>query len=150
MRLSATRLDNQAGVVRSKNAKLDIAEINNNAVSDKGSLILATDSLVLNSKQLNNQATKAKDIKPVQGILANTMTLDVDNLDNRQGGVYSGKIATVIGKTRLDNHQGELLALESLDIKDKSGKLVVNNRDGLLQAGKRITLQAKILLPKVQ
>lgn len=145
MRLSATRLDNQAGVVRSKNAKLDIAEINNNAVSDKGSLILATDSLVLNSKQLNNQATKAKDIKPVQGILANTMTLDVDNLDNRQGGVYSGKIATVIGKTRLDNHQGELLALESLDIKDKSGKLVVNNRDGLLQAGKRITLQAKNL-----
>ena len=145
MRLSATRLDNQAGVVRSKNAKLDIAEINNNAVSDKGSLILVTDSLVLNSKQLNNQATKAKDIKPVQGILANTMTLDVDNLDNRQGGVYSGKIVTVIGKTRLDNHQGELLTLESLDIKDKSGKLVVNNREGLLQAGKRIMLQAKNL-----
>ncbi|VEB25635.1 heme utilization or adhesion protein [Actinobacillus lignieresii] len=146
MRLSATRLDNQAGVIYSKTAALNIAEINNEAVSDKGSLILATESLVLNSKRLNNQATKAKNEKPTQGIQTNKLTINVDHFDNRKGGVYSGKIISMTGKARLDNRQGELLAIESVDIKDKIGNFVVDNQDDLLQAGNRISLQAKSLI----
>ncbi|WP_427835145.1 hemagglutinin repeat-containing protein [Actinobacillus pleuropneumoniae] len=146
MRLSATRLDNQAGVIYSKTAALNIAEINNEEVSDKGSLILATESLVLNSKRLNNQATKAKNEKPTQGIQTNKLTINVDHFDNRKGGVYSGKIISMTGKARLDNRQGELLAIESVDIKDKIGNFVVDNQDGLLQAGNRISLQAKSLI----
>ncbi|WP_052461939.1 two-partner secretion domain-containing protein [Necropsobacter massiliensis] len=140
--LSSQKLDNQAGSISAKNAgSVTAHSINNRAISEKGSLIFA-ESLTLNAQQVDNQGTKAKGANPTQGVQGNHITIQTAALNNRQGGIYSTNNISIIASRRLDNHQGELLAVNTLNVLHNGG-LMINNEEGLVQANKTINLNAK-------
>ncbi|WP_162621153.1 hemagglutinin repeat-containing protein [Mannheimia varigena] len=144
--LNAKQIDNKAGSITAKMAEVKAKAIDNTAVSDKGSLILGTTQLTLNTEQLDNQNTKRKttDKAPTQGIQAGQLTLNSNTFSNQQGGVYVADVATVTVNQTLNNLQGEVLSDNILTIKD-NGNLSLSNQDGLIQAKNRLNLTAKTL-----
>ncbi|OOH88815.1 hypothetical protein BMT54_08310 [Pasteurellaceae bacterium 15-036681] len=135
-------LDNQAGkITATDTANISAQAINNKAISEQGSLIYAN-SLNLTAQQLDNQNTKAKGELPTQGIQGQDITLQTATLNNQQGGIYSTNNASLTAQNRLDNQQGELLALNTVNIQHQ-GNLMLNNQDGLIQGNKAVNLQAK-------
>ncbi|AHG86216.1 Large exoprotein involved in heme utilizationor adhesion [Bibersteinia trehalosi USDA-ARS-USMARC-190] len=144
--LNAAQIDNQAGTISAKTAEVNAKSIDNNAVSEVGSLILGTTQLVLNAEQLNNQNTKRKtaDNAPTQGIQAGELVLNANTLSNQQGGIYIADLATMTVNQTLNNQNGEVLSDNGLTIKD-NGNLSLNNQEGLIQAKNRINLTAKTL-----
>ena len=140
--LSTQELDNQAGNLSAKYKGDVTAEyINNNAVSEKGSLISAA-SLTLHAQQLDNQGTKAKGEIPTQGIQGNNITIQTTSLNNQQGGIYSTDNVSVTAHDRLDNQKGELLAVNKINVLHH-GNLMVNNEQGLIQGNNAVDLNAK-------
>ncbi|MFP4733220.1 two-partner secretion domain-containing protein [Pasteurella multocida] len=139
--LSATSVNNQEGVITGKTNTITAKHIDNRAVSGEGSLI-SGESLILNVDKLDNQDTKAKGIKPEQGLQATHITLNTDTLNNQKGGIYSQNTANMTVNSHLDNQQGELLSANTLDIGHR-GNLMVNNQEGLIQGKHRIGLTAK-------
>ena len=144
--LSGKHVDNKGGAIQSANSTLNLTALNNEAENDKGSLISATNRLVLNVANVNNQNTKATQSTPTQGIQAAHLDINADQLDNQSGGVYVGKSANLAIKHTLNNQQGEMLSAGRLDVVNPELSLEVDNTLGQIESVIGTSLQAKTLV----
>ena len=138
--LSTQSVNNQAGKISSHVANITAKTINNRATSEQGSLIYA-DKLTLNTEQLDNQGTKARDKSPAQGIQGQDIVIQTATLNNQQGGIYSANNVSITSNNHLDNSEGELLAVNTVDVLN-GNNLMVNNEKGLIQGNKTVNLNA--------
>ena len=138
--LSTQSVNNQEGKISSHVANITAKIINNRATSEQGSLIYA-DKLTLNTEQLDNQGTKAKDKSPAQGIQGQDIVIQTATLNNQQGGIYSANNVSITSNNHLDNSEGELLAVNTVDVLN-GNNLMVNNEKGLIQGNKTVNLNA--------
>ena len=144
--LSGTDLNNKGGIVQSVNSTLNLTALDNQAEGDKGSLVSATNRLVLNVTNVNNKNTKAKQDTPTQGIQAANLVMDAEHIENQSGGIYAGKSANITVNQSLDNQKGEILSTGRVDIVNPDLTLVVNNALGTIESVIGTTLQAKTLV----
>ena len=144
--LSGTDLNNKGGIVQSVNSTLNLTALDNQAEGDKGSLVSATNRLVLNVTNVNNKNTKAKQDTPTQGIQTANLVMNADHVENQSGGIYVGKSANLTVNQSLDNQQGEILSTGRVDIVNPDLTLVVNNALGTIESVIGTTLQAKTLV----
>ena len=144
--LSGTNLNNKGGIVQSVNSTLNLTALDNQAEGDKGSLVSATNRLVLNVTNVNNKNTKAKQDTPTQGIQTANLVMDAEHIENQSGGIYAGKSANLTVNQSLDNQQGEILSTGRVDIINPDLTLVVNNALGTIESVIGTTLQAKTLV----
>ena len=138
--LSTQSVNNQEGKISSHVANITAKTINNRATSEQGSLIYA-DKLTLNTEQLDNQGTKAKDKSPAQGIQGQDIVIQTATLNNQQGGIYSANNVSITSNNHLNNSEGELLAVNTVDVLN-GNNLMVNNEKGLIQGNKTVNLNA--------
>ena len=143
--LSGTNLNNKGGIVQSVNATLNLTKMDNQSEGDKGSLVSATNRLVLNVTNVNNKNTKAKQDTPTQGIQTTNLVINAEHIENQSGGIYAGKSANITVNQSLDNQQGEILSAGRVDIVNPDLTLVVNNALGKIESVIGTTLQAKTL-----
>jgi len=143
--LSGTNLNNKGGIVQSVNATLNLTKMDNQSEGDKGSLVSATNRLVLNVTNVNNKNTKAKQDTPTQGIQTTNLVINAEHIENQSGGIYAGKSANLTVNQSLDNQQGEILSAGRVDIVNPDLTLVVNNALGKIESVIGTTLQAKTL-----
>ena len=143
--LSGTNLNNKGGIVQSVNSTLNLTTMDNQAEGDKGSLVSATNRLVLNVTNVNNKNTKAKQDTPTQGIQTANLVMNAEHIENQSGGIYAGKSANITVNQSLDNQQGEILSAGRVDIVNPDLTLVVNNALGKIESVIGTTLQAKTL-----
>ena len=143
--LSGTNLNNKGGIVQSVNSTLNLTTMDNQAEGDKGSLVSATNHLVLNVTNVNNKNTKAKQDTPTQGIQTANLVMNAEHIENQSGGIYAGKSANITVNQSLDNQQGEILSAGRVDIVNPDLTLVVNNALGKIESVIGTTLQAKTL-----
>ena len=143
--LSGTNLNNKGGIVQSVNATLNLTTMDNQSEGDKGSLVSATNRLVLNVTNVNNKNTKAKQDTPTQGIQTTNLVINAEHIENQSGGIYAGKSANITVNQSLDNQQGEILSAGRVDIVNPDLTLVVNNALGKIESVIGTTLQAKTL-----
>ena len=143
--LSGTNLNNKGGIVQSVNATLNLTTMDNQSEGDKGSLVSATNRLVLNVTNVNNKNTKAKQDTPTQGIQTANLVINAEHIENQSGGIYAGKSANITVNQSLDNQQGEILSAGRVDIVNPDLTLVVNNALGTIESVIGTTLQAKTL-----
>ena len=144
--LSGTNLNNKGGIVQSVNSTLNLTTMDNQAEGDKGSLVSATNRLVLNVTNVNNKNTKAKQDAPTQGIQTANLVMNAEHIENQSGGIYAGKSANITVNQSLDNQQGEILSAGRVDIINPDLTLVVNNALGKVESVVGTTLQAKTLV----
>ena len=144
--LSGTNLNNKGGIVQSVNSTLNLTTMDNEAEGDKGSLVSATNHLVLNVTNVNNKNTKAKQDTPTQGIQTANLVMNADHVENQSGGIYVGKSANLTINQSLDNQKGEILSTGRVDIINPDLTLVVNNALGTIESVIGTTLQAKTLV----
>ena len=144
--LSGTDLNNKGGIIQSVNSTLNLTALDNQAEGDKGSLVSATNRLVLNVTNVNNKNTKAKQDTPTQGIQTANLVMDAEHIENQSGGIYAGKSANLTVNQSLDNQQGEILSTGRVDIVNPDLTLVVNNALGTIESVIGTTLQAKTLV----
>ena len=144
--LSGTDLNNKGGIIQSANSTLNLTALDNQAEDDKGSLVSATNRLVLNVKNVNNKNTKAKQDTPTQGIQTANLVMNADHIENQSGGIYVGKSANLTINQSLDNQKGEILSAGRVDIVNPGLTLVVNNALGKIESVIGTTLQAKTLV----
>ena len=144
--LSGTNLNNKGGIVQSVNATLNLTKMDNQSEGDKGSLVSATNRLVLNVTNVNNKNTKAKQDAPTQGIQTANLVMNAEHIENQSGGIYAGKSANITVNQSLDNQQGEILSDGRVDIINPDLTLVVNNALGKVESVVGTTLQAKTLV----
>ncbi|WP_432744567.1 hemagglutinin repeat-containing protein [Haemophilus influenzae] len=143
--LSGTYLNNQGGVVQSTNATLNLTELDNQANSEKGSLVSATNRLVLNVEKLDNQNTKVTQSSLIQGIRSADLTVNTSLIENQFGGIYAGQSVNLTVNQSINNQQGEILSAGRVDIINPDLTLVVNNVLGKIESVIGTTLQAKTL-----
>ena len=144
--LSGSDLNNKGGIIQSANSTLNLTALDNQAEGDKGSLVSATNRLVLNITNVNNKNTKAKQESPIQGIQTANLVMNADHIENQSGGIYVGKSANITVNQSLDNQQGEILSAGRVDIINPDLTLVVNNALGKVESVVGTTLQAKTLV----
>ena len=144
--LSGSDLNNKGGIIQSANSTLNLTALDNQAEGDKGSLVSATNRLVLNVTNVNNKNTKAKQDTPTQGIQTANLVMDAEHIENQSGGIYAGKSANITVNQSLDNQQGEILSAGRVDIVNPDLTLVVNNALGKIESVIGTTLQAKTLV----
>ena len=144
--LSGTNLNNKGGIVQSVNSTLNLTTMDNQAEGDKGSLVSATNRLVLNVTNVNNKNTKAKQDTLTQGIQTANLVMNADHIENQSGGIYVGKSANLTINQSLDNQKGEILSTGRVDIVNPDLTLVVNNALGKIESVIGTTLQAKTLV----
>ena len=144
--LSGTNLNNKGGIVQSVNSTLNLTTMDNQAEGDKGSLVSATNRLVVNVTNVNNKNTKAKQDAPTQGIQTANLVMNAEHIENQSGGIYAGKSANITVNQSLDNQQGEILSAGRVDIINPDLTLVVNNALGKVESVVGTTLQAKTLV----
>lgn len=144
--LSGTDLNNKGGIIQSVNSTLNLTALDNQAEGDKGSLVSATNRLVLNVTNVNNKNTKAKQDTPTQGIQTTNLVINAEHIENQSGGIYAGKSANITVNQSLDNQQGEILSAGRVDIVNPDLTLVVNNALGTIESVIGTTLQAKTLV----
>ena len=144
--LSGTNLNNKGGIVQSVNSTLNLTTMDNQAEGDKGSLVSATNRLVLNVTNVNNKNTKAKQDTPTQGIQTANLVMNAEHIENQSGGIYAGKSANLTINQSLDNQKGEILSTGRVDIINPDLTLVVNNALGTIESVIGTTLQAKTLV----
>ena len=144
--LSGTNLNNKGGIVQSVNSTLNLTTMDNQAEGDKGSLVSATNHLVLNVTNVNNKNTKTKQDTPTQGIQTANLVMNAEHIENQSGGIYAGKSANITVNQSLDNQQGEILSTGRVDIVNPDLTLVVNNALGKIESVIGTTLQAKTLV----
>jgi len=144
--LSGTNLNNKGGIVQSVNSTLNLTTMDNQAEDDKGSLVSATNRLVLNVTNVNNKNTKAKQDTPTQGIQTANLVMNAEHIENQSGGIYAGKSANLTINQSLDNQKGEILSTGRVDIVNPDLTLVVNNALGKIESVIGTTLQAKTLV----
>lgn len=144
--LSGTDLNNKGGIIQSANSTLNLTALDNQAEDDKGSLVSATNRLVLNVTNVNNKNTKAKQDTPTQGIQTANLVMNADHIENQSGGIYVGKLANLTINQSLDNQKSEILSTGRVDIVNPDLTLVVNNALGKIESVIGTTLQAKTLV----
>ena len=144
--LSGSDLNNKGGIIQSANSTLNLTALDNQAEGDKGSLVSATNRLVLNITNVNNKNTKAKQESPIQGIQTANLVMNADHIENQSGGIYVGKSANLTINQSLDNQKGEILSTGRVDIVNPDLTLVVNNALGKIESVIGTTLQAKTLV----
>ena len=144
--LTALSVDNQAGmIVADGSSTLNIArDINNQKVGNTGSLIQAQGDLTVNTTNLNNQNTKGNaQSVPTQGILAGKVEVNTQQLDNKQGGIYSVSSQVLNVVNQLDNNQGELFSTGDIRIQGKGAS--IKNNQGSIQAAEKLNIQVNAL-----
>ena len=144
--LTALSVDNQAGmIVADGSSTLNIArDINNQKVGNTGSLIQAQGDLTVNTTNLNNQNTKGNaQSVPTQGILAGKVEVNTQQLDNKQGGIYSVSSQVLNVVNQLDNNQGELFSTGDIRIQGKGAS--IKNSQGSIQAAEKLNIQVNAL-----
>ena len=144
--LTALSVDNQAGmIVADGSSTLNIArDINNQKVGNTGSLIQAQGDLTVNTTNLNNQNTKGNaQSVPTQGILAGKAEVNAQQLDNKQGGIYSVSSQVLNIVNQLDNTQGELFSTRDIRIQGKGAS--IKNNQGSIQAAEKLNIQVNAL-----
>ncbi|HBO37719.1 MAG TPA: hypothetical protein DD638_03560, partial [Pasteurellaceae bacterium] len=102
-------LDNRRGNIQAlANVTLsNLSELNNQGESGKsGSFIQAGQQLVINALNIHNQDTKAIDTVPNKGLMASSVMLNANELDNSQGGIYASTALAANLKNTLLNQQG--------------------------------------------
>ena len=144
--LTALSVDNRAGMlVADGSSTLNIArDINNQKVGNTGSLIQAQGDLTVNTTNLNNQNTKGNaQSVPTQGILAGKVEVNANQLDNKQGGIYSVSSQVLNVVNQLDNTQGELFSTGDIRIQGKGAS--IKNSQGSIQAAEKLNIQVNAL-----
>ena len=144
--LTALSVDNRAGmIVADGSSTLNITtDINNQKVGNTGSLIQAQGGLTINTTNLNNQNTKGNaQSVPIQGILAGQVEVNAQQLDNKQGGVYSVSSQVLNVVNQLDNTQGELFSTGDIRIQGKGAS--IKNSQGSIQAAEKLNIQVNAL-----
>jgi len=144
--LTALSVDNRAGmIVADGSSTLNIArDINNQKVGNIGSLIQAQGDLTVNTTNLNNQNTKGNaQSVPTQGILAGKAEVNAQQLDNKQGGIYSVSSQVLNVVNQLDNNQGELFSTGDIRIQGKGAS--IKNSQGSIQAAEKLNIQVNAL-----
>ena len=144
--LTALSVDNRAGMlVADGSSTLNIArDINNQKLGNTGSLIQAQGDLTVNTTNLNNQNTKgdAQSV-PTQGILAGKVEVNANQLDNKQGGIYSVSSQVLNVVNQLENTQGELFSTGDIRIQGKGAS--IKNSQGSIQAAEKLDIQVNTL-----
>ena len=144
--LTALSVDNRAGmIVADGSSTLNIArDINNQKVGNTGSLIQAQGDLTVNTTNLNNQNTKGNaQSVPTQGILAGKAEVNAQQLDNKQGGIYSVSSQVLNVVNQLENTQGELFSTGDIRIQGKGAS--IKNSQGSIQAAEKLNIQVNAL-----
>ena len=144
--LTALSVDNQAGmIVADGSSTLNIArDINNQKVGNTGSLIQAQGDLTVNTTNLNNQNTKGNaQSVPTQGILAGKVEVNTQQLDNKQGGIYSVSSQVLNVVNQLENTQGELFSTGDIRIQGRGAS--IKNSQGSIQAAEKLNIQVNAL-----
>ncbi|WP_418889018.1 hemagglutinin repeat-containing protein [Pasteurella testudinis] len=140
LHIDSNTLDNRSGVIQTIRHAVIVATatINNSKNSDNGSLIQSGGELQMTTSALDNSQTKAPTSEPTQGLVANTLRLKSDSVNNQSGGIYT--TAELDGQIRqtLDNRQGEILSLGRLAL--QGAELALNNQDGKLESGRQLKL----------
>ncbi|WP_146115146.1 hypothetical protein, partial [Haemophilus influenzae] len=101
--------------------------LDNQANSEKGSLVSATNRLVLNVEKLDNQNTKVTQSSLIQGIRSADLTVNTSLIENQFGGIYAGQSVNLTVNQSINNRQGEILSAGRVDIINPDLTLVVNN-----------------------
>lgn len=127
--LDSQALNNQQGLIGSQsNIQMQTAQLDNSQGVIKGSSITLDTH---GQRLINNAKTDG------QGIFANQkLALAVGELINHQGYIQASDIILETQKNRVDNTQGELLAVNSLSV--DSGEF--DNQQGRIQAGQKLSL----------
>ncbi|WP_129582362.1 filamentous hemagglutinin N-terminal domain-containing protein, partial [Rodentibacter caecimuris] len=142
--LSAGDIDNRAGFIQAVgDADITAPGLNNSRVGALGSAVISHQHLHLNVPNIDNQATKAQQDNPTQGIIARELTVSGHQLNNQDGGIYSLSRADFRLDSQLNNHQGEILSWGDLHISGSPNSLDVNNTQGILQANNKLNLTAR-------
>ncbi|HHF2583924.1 TPA: hemagglutinin repeat-containing protein, partial [Haemophilus influenzae] len=144
--LTALSIDNRAGIIVSDaSSTLNIArDVNNEKVGNTGSLIQAQGDLMVNTTNLNNQNTKGNvQLVLTQGILAGKVEVNAQQLDNKQGGIYSVSSQVLNVVNQLDNNQGELFSTGDIRIQGKGAS--IKNSQGSIQAAEKLNIQVNAL-----
>ena len=144
--LTALSVDNRAGMlVADGSSTLNIArDINNQKVGNTGSLIQAQGDLTVNTTNLNNQNTKGNaQSVPTQGILAGKVEVNANQLDNKQGGIYSVSSQVLNVVNQLENTQGELFSTGDIRIQGRGAS--IKNSQGSIQAAEKLNIQVNAL-----
>ncbi|QOR12226.1 hemagglutinin repeat-containing protein [Haemophilus parainfluenzae] len=142
--LNAQHIDNKQGVIAGKQVQLNANNVDNRKQSDKGSLIVASEKVSIKAKNLDNSGTKSNG-QNEQGIKATALELQADNVTNQQGGIYASKKADISLKDKLVNHQGEILSDGELHIKGDKNTASIDNNEGRVHAGEKLSITAKKL-----
>ena len=142
--LNAQNIDNKQGVIAGKQVQLNANNVDNRKQSDKGSLIVASEKVSIKAKNLDNSGTKSNG-KNEQGIKATALELQADNVTNQQGGIYVAQKADISLTDKLVNHQGEILSDGELHIKGDKNTASIDNNEGRVHAGEKLSITAKKL-----
>ena len=142
--LNAQNIDNKQGVIAGKQVQLNANNVDNRKQSDKGSLIVASEKVSIKAKNLDNSGTKSNG-QNEQGIKATALELQADNLTNQQGGIYVSQKADISLTDKLVNHQGEILSDGELHIKGDKNTASIDNNEGRVHAGEKLSITAKKL-----
>lgn len=127
--LNSQELNNQQGLIGSQSAiKMQTQQLNNSQGTIKGLSV----NIDTQGQGLTNLAKKAE-----QGIFADQhLALTVGALINRHGQIQANQISLDSQKNRVDNTEGEILAVNYLTA--NTGAL--DNQQGRFQAGQHLTL----------
>ena len=138
--LNGQNVDNKQGVIAGKQVQINTNNVDNRKQSDKGSLIVATEKVIIKAKHVDNHGTKASD-KTEQGIRGVQVAITAENLSNQQGGIYADEHANLDVAKTIDNQAGEIEASKSIELKAKAlanegniktkGNLMVRLQDSL-------------------
>ncbi|ENU1227273.1 hemagglutinin repeat-containing protein [Providencia rettgeri] len=129
LKLNSQGVNNQQGLVGSQSElSMTTQQLDNREGVIKGRSV----SIDTQGQKLTNLAKKAG-----QGIFASqNLAMTVGELINRQGQIQANQISLDSQKKRVDNTEGEILAVNNLTA--NTGAL--DNQQGRLQAGKQLTL----------
>lgn len=114
-------------------------------MTENGSLIEAGAPLVVNSPIFENNGTIAQGKIPTQGIIAQKLTLTSDRLENEKGGIYLESEGLLNIAKAVNNQAGEILSWGGLSISGYQTDLIVTNKEGKIQAEKRLSVEAKAI-----
>lgn len=153
--VNSQKLNNQQGVIASQNSSVDlnVSSLLNNqqgtisaknqlnltayGVDNKqGTLYTAQDNLVLDAQKqaLNNQ----------QGQILSGKAFS-DRLENEKGGIYLESEGLLNIAKAVNNQAGEILSWGGLSISGYQTDLIVTNKEGKIQAEKRLSVEAKAI-----
>ncbi|SUT91198.1 filamentous hemagglutinin outer membrane protein [Actinobacillus lignieresii] len=144
--INTALLDNQGGFIQTQQGgTITASHILNNKVTENGSLIEAAAPLVVNSPIFENNGTIAQGKIPTQGIIAQKLTLTSDRLENEKGGIYLESEGLLNIAKVVNNQAGEILSWGGLSISGYQTDLIVTNKEGKIQAEKRLSVEVKAI-----